>query len=86
MTLCVQGLQKTRAKIFEGNSNGEMDKERAAHAMADPEIQAILRDPMVNQALQDMQQNAAEAQKVLRDPVMSAKIQKLINAGVLQMR
>ena len=31
------------------------DKERAAHAMADPEIQAILGDPVINRVLQDMQ-------------------------------
>ena len=38
-------LRRTIAKINE--RGGEADPDRAAHAMADPEIQAILRDPMV---------------------------------------
>jgi stress-induced-phosphoprotein 1 len=68
------GLRRTVAKINEASS-GEADPERAAHAMADPEIQAILRDPMVSQAIQDMQRDPASAQKVLRDPQMMPKIQ-----------
>lgn len=40
-SLCVQGLQKTVQKIREASSQ-EVDMERAAHGMADPEVQAIL--------------------------------------------
>jgi hypothetical protein len=39
--LCTQGLQKTVARIREASSQ-EVDMERAAHGMADPEVQAIL--------------------------------------------
>jgi hypothetical protein len=53
---CLAGVQST--------SSGEMDKERASKAMADPEIQAILRDPMVQQALNDMSTDPRAAQKV----------------------
>lgn len=52
--------------------------------MQDPEIQNILRDPMVNQALQDLQRSPEAAQNVLRDPTMAAKINKLIAAGILR--
>jgi len=83
---CKDGLQRTAMKIQQANSSGEVDKERVAHAMADPEIQAILRDPSVNSVLQDFQENPKGAQKHLQDPGMRAKIEKLINAGVLQMR
>ena len=41
-----------------------MDKERAAKAMADPEIQAILRDPVVQQTLQDCQADPTKLRKV----------------------
>lgn len=41
------GLRRTIAKINESSSS-KADPDRAAHAMADPEIQAILRDPMVS--------------------------------------
>ncbi len=83
--LCLDGLKKTSMKIQMSNS-GEVDQERAAHAMADPQIQAILADPMVSQALRDMSTDPHAAQKVMRDPVMSKKIEKLIAAGVLQTR
>lgn len=82
--LCKQGLQKTFAQI--NSSNGVDDKERAAHAMADPEIQFILQDPMVRQVLQDFQENPQSAQRALADPVMRAKIDKLIASGILQVR
>lgn len=47
-------------------SSGQADSERAAHAMADPEIQAILTDPMVRQVLTDFKENPQHAQKVSR--------------------
>jgi len=84
-TLCRQGLQKTTAKINEA-SGGEADAERQAHAMADPEIQAILQDPMVRQVLTDLQENPKYGQSAMKDPVMRAKIEKLIASGVLQVK
>ncbi len=54
--------------------------------MADPEIQAILRDPMVQTALEDLGRDPSYARKVMADPHMSAKISKLIAAGVLKMK
>lgn len=83
---CKDGLQRTALKIQQANSSGEVDKERLAHAMADPEIQAILRDPSVQSVLQDFQENPKNAQHHLSNVGMRAKIEKLINAGVLQMR
>lgn len=85
-SLCKQGLQKTIAKVNEANADGSVDKERQAHAMADPEIQMILQDPSVRQVLTDFQENPSYAQKAMQDPVINAKIQKLISAGVLQVK
>ena len=45
-----------------------------AHAMADPEIQNIMRDPSVTQVLRDMQENPAAGQAAMRDPTINAKI------------
>jgi stress-induced-phosphoprotein 1 len=85
--LCKQGLNKTMAKIQEANMGGEMDKERAEHAMADPEIQAILMDPTIRQVLTDFQQNPKFAQEaIMKDASIRAKIEKLMAAGVLQMK
>jgi len=85
-SLCKQGLQKTISKINEANSDGSVDKERQAHAMADPEIQQILQDPSIRQVLTDFQENPSYAQKAMSDPLIRAKIQKLVSAGVLQVK
>lgn len=88
--LCTEGMQKTVLEINKGSSQMSDDeqRERAAHGMADPEIQAILTDPVVRQVIQDLGTNDPVAQragqKAMQDPVMSAKIQKLIAAGVLR--
>lgn len=83
---CREGLQKVAAMVNQGSANmtEEERKERAAHAMADPEIQAILTDPMVNQVLKDFNENPNAAQAAMSDVGMRAKIEKLIAAGVLQ--
>jgi len=39
-----------------GASSGN-DEERLRHAMADPEIQRIMRDPTIVQVLKDLQEN-----------------------------
>jgi stress-induced-phosphoprotein 1 len=46
----------------------------------------ILQDPVIRNVLQDMQENPKSAQSALRDPVISAKLNKLIAAGILQVR
>jgi len=85
-SLCRQGLQKTIGKINEGSS-AEEDKERAAHAMADPEIQAILSDPSIRQVLTDFQENPKFAQQAMQgDADIRRKIEKLVAAGVLQVK
>jgi stress-induced-phosphoprotein 1 len=85
-TLCTQGLNKTIEQINMSARTGEVDNERAAHALADPEIQSILNDPVIRQVLKDLQENPREGQKALRDPVVANKIEKLIAAGILQAR
>jgi len=83
---CREGLQKVATMVNYGNGNmtDEERKERAAHAMADPEIQAILQDPVVNQVLRDFQENPNAANQAMMDKSMRGKIEKLIAAGVLQ--
>jgi stress-induced-phosphoprotein 1 len=77
------GLQRTIRKVNE-TAGAEQDKERAAHAMADPEIQAILQDPLMNKILQDMSTDPVAAQQHMKDPRTMAKIEKLIAAGILK--
>lgn len=80
---CKEGLQRV-VGIIQQNQSGEVDKERAAHAMADPEIQAILRDPIMQNVLQDFQTDPRAAQRHLQNADVMGKIEKLIAAGVLQ--
>jgi stress-induced-phosphoprotein 1 len=82
-TLCRDGLTKVVAKV---NTSSESDSERQAHAMADPEIQAILSDPMIRQVIQDLSENPKYGQLAMQDPVVRAKIEKLIASGVLQVK
>jgi len=84
--LCKNGLQKTMSKINELNNSGEVDAERQAHALQDPEIQQILQDPSVKQVLRDFQENPTYAQKAMGDPNIRTKIEKLVSAGILQVK
>ncbi|KAE9311205.1 Hsp70-Hsp90 organizing protein 2 [Phytophthora fragariae] len=77
---CIDGLRTVMYKI----QNGETDEERARHGMADLEIQAILRDPVMQNVLNDFQTDPMGAQRHLQNPGIMAKIEKLIAAGVLQ--
>ncbi|KAJ0410880.1 hypothetical protein ATCC90586_007916 [Pythium insidiosum] len=79
---CKDGLRSVVAKI----QSGETDEERARHGLADPEIQAILRDPVVQNVLNDFQTDPRAAQRHLQNASIMEKIEKLIAAGVLQMK
>jgi stress-induced-phosphoprotein 1 len=85
---CKEGLQKVMVAISYGRQTmtDEEKKEQAAHAMADPEIQGILQDPVMQQVLKDLQENPAAGQQALRDPIMRSKLEKLIAAGIIETR
>jgi stress-induced-phosphoprotein 1 len=85
---CKKGLDNVRANIMMGQytESKEEAEERLRHAMADPEIQNILRDPSVNEFLRNIQERPNDPTLLggLKDPHLSAKINKLIAAGVLK--
>jgi len=83
---CKQGLQKVTAMVNIGAAtmSEEERKERAEHALADPEIQMILQDPIIRQILQDFNENPNAAQEAMRDATVRSKIEKLIASGILQ--
>jgi stress-induced-phosphoprotein 1 len=84
--VCTDGLRKVSAMINFGSAtmSEEERKERAAHAMADPEIQNILMDPIIQQVLQDFQHNPKAANEAMRDQTVRKKIEKLIASGIVQ--
>jgi stress-induced-phosphoprotein 1 len=85
-TACKEGLRKVVEKLSWGRSNMSDDdkKEQAAHAMADPAIQSILTDPVIQQVLRDFQENPTSAQEAMRNAGVRQKIQTLIEAGIIE--
>ena len=81
---CKEGLYKVQSMMSNTNMSEEERKERAEHALADPEIQSILQDPIIRQILQDLQENPQKGQEAMRDSTVRAKIEKLIASGILQ--
>jgi len=78
------GLESTLYKVNENQASDKPDAEQVKHAMADPEIQAILRDPQFNIVLSNMQENPAAASDAMKDPKIAAGISKLVAAGILK--
>lgn len=85
---CKDGLRKTKEAIMVGNytETKEDQQERLKHAMADPEIQQILKDPQIHNLLQDIQNNPKDPAvlKALGDPLIAGKLEKLMAAGILR--
>lgn len=79
---CVTAINR----MSRGEASEAEIKERQARAMADPEVQQILTDPVMRQVLSDMQEDPAAAQKHLSHPHIAKKIEKLVAAGILQIR
>jgi len=80
---CIDGIAKVEQAVAAQQSQGA-DEEQLQHAMADPEIRAILTDPVMQQVLQDFQTNPAAAQHHLQNPEILSKIQNLAEAGVIR--
>ncbi|XP_051218444.1 hsp70-Hsp90 organizing protein [Lolium perenne] len=79
---CIQQINKANR----GELTPEELKERQGKAMQDPEIQNILTDPVMRQVLIDLQENPRSSQEHLKNPGVKQKIQKLVNAGIVQMK
>ncbi|XP_057518652.1 hsp70-Hsp90 organizing protein 2-like [Amaranthus tricolor] len=73
-------------KASRGDLTPDELKERQAKAMHDPEIQTILTDPVMRQVLMDFQENPKAAQDHMKNPMVMHKIQKLISAGIVQVK
>ncbi|KAI4303228.1 hypothetical protein MLD38_038883 [Melastoma candidum] len=79
---CVEQINKASR----GDFTPEELKERQAKAMQDPEIQNILTDPVMRQVLVDFQENPKAAQEHTKNPMVMSKLQKLVSAGIVQIR
>ncbi|KAI3468895.1 hypothetical protein Pfo_025558 [Paulownia fortunei] len=79
---CVEQINKASR----GDLSPEELKERQAKGMQDPEIQNILTDPVMRQVLVDFQEDPSAAQEHMKNPLVMNKIQKLVSAGIVQVR
>jgi hypothetical protein len=83
-----EGVRRCVQQINKG-ARGELSEEEAAErrerAMADPEIQLILTDPIMRQVLNDFAENPKAAQHHTKNADIMAKLQKLIAAGIVRM-
>jgi stress-induced-phosphoprotein 1 len=79
----LDGRHRTVAKIQE-TAGGEADEEQSRRAMADPEIQGILSDSYMQLVLSEMQKDPKKINEYLKDANISAKLNKLIMAGILR--
>ncbi|CAG9463981.1 unnamed protein product [Pedinophyceae sp. YPF-701] len=83
-----EGMHRTIRQISMVNSGqlGEEElKRRQEKAMANPEIQNIMSDPVMRQVLQDLGQDPKSAQKHLGNPEIMRKVNVLARAGILRM-
>nr|CAH7721404.1 unnamed protein product [Callosobruchus chinensis] len=80
-----EALAGYRACALENNMDGDPEKIRQ-RAMADPEVQTILRDPAMRMILEQMQNDPRALQDHLKNPDIAAKIQKLLESGLIAIR
>jgi len=62
----------------------EFDEERYKRSLNDPEVRAILSDPVMMQVLKDLQENPQSAQKHMANIKIRDSIGKLFASGFLQ--
>lgn len=80
---CQEAVDGYRKCTMASMSNPE---EVRARAMSDPEVQKILGDPAMRLILEQMQSDPKALQDHLRNPEVAAKIEKLIEAGLIGIR
>lgn len=62
-------ITKTQYAI-QANQRAPVDAEQQQRAMQDPEIQAIMADPMIRNVLNNFQENPKQAQEDMKDPTI----------------
>jgi stress-induced-phosphoprotein 1 len=79
-----QQLQRSSSAMYNVNS-GASEEEILSRAQRDPEVLAILQDPIMQQILGQMKEDPSAVQDHLKNPMIREKIQKLVNAGIIRL-
>jgi hypothetical protein len=78
------GLRRASAEVMKLVTSDEIMKETVARAAADPEPRAILTDPIIQRLLNvSSSRPAAAAAYLIDEGVAAAKVQKLVDAGLI---
>lgn len=78
-----EALDGYRKALMQESDDPETIK---AKAMSNPEVQSILQDPAMQMILQQMSKDPMAAKEHLKNPEVAAKIQKLMECGIVSMR
>jgi stress-induced-phosphoprotein 1 len=65
--------------------NSQSREETEKLAQSNPEVQAVLGDPIMQQILQQMQTDPSAAREHMKNPMIAKKISVLVNAGIVKM-
>ena len=66
-------------------SSSQDDEERVKRAYADPEIQALLTDPRIQQLFKDLQENPQSANEaIMKDEWIAGAFKKLVASGIIK--
>lgn len=75
---------KANNQRFQPGDANETPEQTYERAMKDPEVAAIMQDPVMQSILQQAQQNPAALQEHMQNPDVFRKIQTLIAAGIIR--
>lgn len=76
---------KIQQALFDQRA-GETEEQTLERAMKDPEVAAIMSDPVMQQILQQAQGNPGALQDHMKNPGIRDKVIKLVNAGIIKTR
>lgn len=77
---------KASQQRFKPEDPNETPEQAYARALKDPEVAAIMQDPVMQSILSQAQQNPAALQEHMKNPAVFSKIQTLIAAGIIRTR
>jgi len=80
----IDGLVMKINMALSSERAGETEEQTLQRAMRDPEVAAIMTDPVMQSILQQAQGNPAALQEHMKNPMIQKKIVKLVNAGIIK--
>ncbi|CCH44638.1 Heat shock protein [Wickerhamomyces ciferrii] len=81
-----QLYSKAYQQRFQGSSANETPEQTFERASKDPEVAAILQDPVMNSILSQARDNPQALQEHMKNPEVARKVQILIAAGIIRTR